>query len=163
MFKVRNQMKAPLLQLNSILQVQPPATAHITMLSAYGHFSVPIVQTWFIHVGVTLLTLCTVAVHLLRPTPLHQHPKQIFSGHRYNCASSSLPWAERCKTEVSQKLPGKGQSDAQPLCWPLLMTFTLVWQHFARDASVRLAICFCPLINLSIVDERNRYYSRKKK
>jgi len=57
-----------------------------------------------------------------------------------------------------------GESDAQPLRQPLHTEVNFMRKHFARDASIRLAICFCPLIKLSIMDERlGLIFTKQKK
>lgn len=120
----------------------------IKLNNACDHHSVTIGHTccWLTHVRVTLLTLihCGNSPNEASST-LSTSEDHLLVGKSY--AWSSLLWA-------SHKPCVRVESDAQPLPWPLHTKVNFMRKHFARDTSIRLAICFCPLIKLSIMDER---------
>lgn len=117
---------------------------------ACDHCAVTISHTccWQTRVTGTLLTLMPCGTSADEASSIWSTSEDHFGGEK--------PMLE----VVSHKPHARGEGDAQPLHWPL---HNLVRKHSARDTSIRLAICFCPLIKLSTIDERLQIFLLKKK
>lgn len=126
----------------------PPNTVRFN--NACDHCPVTIGHTccWLTCVTGTLLTLMRCGTSANEASSTSSTSEDYFGGGK-------------CMLEVvSHKPRARGERYAQPLHWPL---HNLVRKRSARDTSIRLAICFCPLIKLSTIDERLQINFTQKK